>query len=97
MNRQQIMQRAWAIFRQTYRYPAVPFRSLGRECFAWALREAWRLAKEAARLAAIPADVKTNRSETLRDEIAFLTYREDYGAAQARRREIEHELTRLAA
>jgi hypothetical protein len=35
------MSRAWAIFRETYNYPRIPFRSIGRQCFAWALRKAW--------------------------------------------------------
>jgi hypothetical protein len=97
MNRQTIMTRAWAIFRKTYGFPAVPFRSLGRECFGWALRTAWHEAREAARIAAIPAAVKAARAAVLQDELSFLTYREDYRAAQVRRREIEHELTSLAA
>src|SRR5215207_745499 len=36
-----VMTRAWAIFRETYDYPRMPFRSLGRRCFVWALRAAW--------------------------------------------------------
>lgn len=29
-----VMRRAWAIFRKSYNYPNVPFRSIGRKCFA---------------------------------------------------------------
>ena len=48
MGKSAIMSRAWAIFRERYNYPAIPFRSIGRPCFAWALCEAWREARDAA-------------------------------------------------
>lgn len=97
MNRRVIMSRAWAIFRQTYNYPAIPFRSIGRPCFAWALRRAWAEAKEAARIAAIPAEVKAQRTDALRSELVLIPYREDYRAACARQQQIETELAALAA
>ena len=84
-------------FPQTYNYPAVPFKSIGRKCFAWALRRAWAEAKEAARIAAMPTPVKAARADALRSELRLLTYRADYRAASARRREIETELSALAA
>jgi hypothetical protein len=65
INRAAIMNRAWAIFRQTYHYPEISFAKIGRECFAWALRQAWAEARTAARLAAIPAPVKADRIATL--------------------------------
>jgi hypothetical protein len=40
-NRSLLMHRAWAIFRNTYRYPRIKFSDIGRKCFAWALRRAW--------------------------------------------------------
>ncbi|CAL74423.1 hypothetical protein BRADO0480 [Bradyrhizobium sp. ORS 278] len=49
------MRRAWAIFREVYKYPQIKFSDIGRNCFAWALRKAWAEAREAARLSAIPA------------------------------------------
>lgn len=97
MDRRSVMTRAWAIFRQTYNYPGIPFRSIGRRCFAWALRRAWAEAKDAARIAAIPAPVKATRADALKSELGLLTYREDYRAACARSREIETELAALAA
>lgn len=51
--RAKVMARAWELFRQTYRYPSIPFASIGRKCFAWALKTAWAEAREAARLAAL--------------------------------------------
>src|SRR5437879_3842640 len=41
IDRSDLMIRAWAIFRQTYRYPEIKFSDIGRKCFAWALRQAW--------------------------------------------------------
>lgn len=50
-----IMRRAWAIFRQTYKYPLIKFQDIGWKCFGWALRRAWGEAREVARVAAVPA------------------------------------------
>jgi hypothetical protein len=64
-DRGSIMRRAWEIFRQTYKYPAIKFADIGRKCFAWALRKAWAETRETARLAAIPAQEKADRIATL--------------------------------
>jgi hypothetical protein len=56
------MRRAWAIFRQTYKYPLIKFLDIGRNCFAWALRQAWGEARGAARVAAIPVQVRAERN-----------------------------------
>lgn len=50
--RSRVMRRAWEIFRETYDFPRMPFRSIGRACFQWALKAAWA---EAQRLAALAA------------------------------------------
>jgi hypothetical protein len=97
VTRQAIMLRAWAIFRQTYHYPSTPFRSIGRACFGWALRRAWQEAREASRLAAIPADVKAARVAGLRQALELVPYVEDWQQATAQRQQIEAEITRLAA
>jgi hypothetical protein len=97
MTRQTIMLRAWAIFRQTYHYPAVPFRSLGHPCFAWALRRAWAEAREAARAAAIPTEAKAARIDGLRRALELVPYIEDWRQAVAQRRQLEAEITSLAA
>jgi hypothetical protein len=54
IDRAALMRRAWAIFRQTYKYPLIKFQDIGRGCFAWALRRAWEEARETIRVAAIP-------------------------------------------
>jgi hypothetical protein len=64
------MRRAWAIFRQAYNFPQIKFSDIGRKCFAWALRQAWVEAREAARLAALSATDKAERIETLQTLIA---------------------------
>lgn len=51
--RRKVMDRAWELFRRNYGYPRVPFRSIGKHCFAYCLRMAWAEARETVRLAAI--------------------------------------------
>jgi hypothetical protein len=71
MSKRSVMTRAWAIFRQTYNYPQIKFSDIGRKCFAWALRQAWVEAREAARIAALSPAVKAERIETLQTLIAY--------------------------
>jgi hypothetical protein len=68
------MRRAWAIFRQTYNFPAIKFSDIGRKCFAWALRQAWVEAREAARVAALSPAAKADRIETLQSLISRAGY-----------------------
>lgn len=49
--RARVMARAWAIFRERYDYPRVPFASIGRHCFQTALAAAWAEAGRVAQLA----------------------------------------------
>lgn len=95
MNKQEIMKAAWAIFRETYHYPAVPFRSLGRKCFGWALSEAYRRARAAARIAAIPVEIKTARIAELQAAREIAGFMSSYRQSQARVAEIDAELSRL--
>jgi hypothetical protein len=74
INRRFVMSRAWAIFRQTYCYPQIKFSDIGRKCFAWALRQAWVEAKEAARVAAMTPAAKADRIETLQTLISYAGY-----------------------
>jgi hypothetical protein len=71
IDRKGVMTRAWAIFRQTYRYPQIKFSDIGRKCFAWALRQAWVEAREATRVAAMTPAAKAERIETLQGLIQF--------------------------
>lgn len=75
-NRKAIMARAWTIFRETYKYPAIKFSSIGWKCFGWALRTAWAEAREAAHLAAIPTADKAARIAVLNRTIELASYGE---------------------
>lgn len=74
IDRSALMTRAWAIFRRTYKYPQIKFADIGRRCFAWALRQAWVEAREAARVAALSPAIKAERIETLQTLIARAGY-----------------------
>ena len=69
-DRRALMSRAWAIFRETYKYPQIKFSDIGRSCFAWALKQAWMEARKAARVAALSSADKADRIETLHGLIA---------------------------
>ena len=74
-DRAALMRRAWAIFAESYKFPQIKFRDIGRKCFAWALKRAWAEAREAARIAATPAEVKAERIgalQTMLDRAAFI-------------------------
>ena len=74
IDRAAVMRRAWAIFRQTYKYPLIQFKDIGRSCFAWALRRAWEEARETSRIAAIPAQVRAERIQALQTSIERASY-----------------------
>jgi hypothetical protein len=71
IDRAALMTRAWAIFRQTYKFPQIKFSDIGRKCFGWALRQAWVEAREAARVAAMTPAAKAERIEVLQSLIAY--------------------------
>ena len=97
MNKREIMTAAWALFRETYHYPAVPFKSLGRQCFGWCLSETYRRAKEAARIAAIPNDVKAERIAKLKWQLELTPYIESYLQSTGRARALRAEINALTA
>jgi hypothetical protein len=65
IERAALMRRAWAIFRQTYKYPLIKFPDIGRKCFGWALKAAWSEAREAVRVAAISPTARAERIEVI--------------------------------
>jgi hypothetical protein len=69
------MARVWAIFRETYDYPAIPFRSIGRSCFASALRMAWGEHRAAAILIATPTENLLTVVQVADRDLAALPYR----------------------
>lgn len=82
IDRQMVMRLAWKVFRETYHYPHIKFASIGRPCFAWALRKAWHEAKAARTVALIPADVRANRIDQLRWQIERARFGSDWFRAQ---------------
>ena len=74
IDRAALMRRAWAIFRETYKYPLIKFQDIGRACFAWALKKAWAEARQAARMVAIPRQERAERIETLHALIGRASY-----------------------
>src|SRR5829696_5023055 len=101
MNLSHLMSRAWRIFGITYRYQGrgkgIPFASIGRKAFAWALREAWRQVREEARIVAIPAEVKAARAAEIHDQLADLVWIENYRQAEATRAVLTAELRQIGA
>lgn len=87
-----IMKAAWTHYRKNYANR--PFYRAG---FQWALRHAWWEVKEAARLAAIPAEVKAARVEQINAELAYLPYRSFRYNNASREQELRSELRQLAA
>ena len=69
-----VMRRAWAILRDAYKFLQIKFKDIGRKCFAWALRKAWEEAREAARVAALPAQDRAERIQTLQSLIGRAAY-----------------------
>jgi hypothetical protein len=97
MDKRAIMTAAWAIFRQTYNYPAITFASIGRQCFAWALKEAHRRARVAAKAAAIPAPVREARIAALQVAAVRAVYADSFRQTQAELAAIQTEMTALRA
>jgi len=73
--RSDVMSRAWAIFRETYGYPRLPFRSIGRKCFGWSLRKAWAEKRQAEKLAALPDETLAAFIANTSAKIDSLKYR----------------------
>jgi hypothetical protein len=91
------MRRAWAIFRRTYNFPQIKFSDIGRKCFAWALRQAWVEAREAARVAALSPVEKAERIETLQTLIAHAGFIDSGPQCKATIREHRDEIRQLQA
>jgi hypothetical protein len=95
-NRKAIMALAWSIFRETYKYPAIKFSSIGWKCFGWALRKAWAEAREVARLAAMSATDKAARIAVLTRTIELASYSESWPEASREIRAARAEIILLS-
>ena len=96
-NRRAITARAWEIFRDVYHYPRIKFSSIGWKCFGWALKQAWFEARQAARLAAMPATDKTTRIAVLNRTIELAQYADSWPQAQLEISAARAEIARLSA
>ncbi len=74
IDRSTVMRRAWAIFREKYKYPQIRFADIGRNCFGWALRRAWAEAREGVRVAAMSAEARAERIGTLQTLLERASY-----------------------
>ena len=92
-----IKTRAKAIFCQRYSYPAIPFRSIGRNCFKSAMAIARQEAAQLAYLKAIPAPIRAARMADLELSIGHAWLVENYGQAKARVSKMAAELAALRA
>jgi hypothetical protein len=90
-----VKERAKAIFSRTFGYPSVPFRSIGRPCFAWAMKEAARQITAEAKAAAMPRAERERRIANL--EKQRVEYRDSCGriGSDIALRNIEAELSLL--
>ena len=95
-DRKAIMARAWSIFRTVYKYPSIKFSSIGWKCFGACVRKAWAEAKDAARIAAIPAVEKVARIAILKDTIAFAPLGENWAQARFEISAARAEIARLS-
>lgn len=95
-NRATVMARAWAIFRETYKYPQIKFSSIGRKCFGWALKQAWAEAREAARIAGIPPEQKAARITALHRTIDLAAFEENWRQASREISAARAEITLLS-
>lgn len=93
-NRAAIMRMAWKLYRNTYEMFSKV--RLNREGFRWALTEAWRRAKEAARNATIPLEVKQARAGVIRAELDSLKFKSFQINVTPIRARLEAELSALA-
>lgn len=96
-NRAAIMARAWSIFRTVYKYPSIKFSSIGWKCFGSCVRQAWKEAKDAARIAAIPAPEKAARIAVLQDTLTFAPLGENWAQARVEISAARAEIARLSA
>ena len=96
-NRRAITARAWEIFRDVYHYPRIKFSSIGWKCFGWALKQACFEARQAARLAAMPATDKTTRIAVLNRTIELAQYADSWPQAQREISAARAEIARLSA
>ena len=98
-NRSQIMKAAWVRYRWVRKnYGAWQIeQGIVDGSFANALRIEWRLAKEAARKAALATGPNAERIKAIRDQIETLKYKSFQMNVEPRRAALQRELSTLGA
>ncbi len=97
INKSEVMKTSWQLFRNIYKFPSISFKAIGRRCFAWCVKEAWRQLREAARKAAMTVDQMKVRIERLTYEIDRNEYRRWTPELSTETRDMRIELDQLTA
>lgn len=98
LDRKAIMTRAWELMRTKYRLGSpFTFKEIGRGCFAWCLKEAWREVKAAACIAALSVADRTAKIARLTADLEAADYLPGHMSVSRRKDSIRAELVRLAA
>jgi uncharacterized small protein (DUF1192 family) len=97
IDRREVMNAAWQLMRTTYRLGSIPFRSIGRKCLGWCMGEAWRRAREAAKLAALSVADLVERIAVINAKIENARFSDSFGQWAAEERAANAELARLVA
>lgn len=98
LDRKAIMTRAWELMRAKYRLGSpFTFNDIGRKCFAWCLKEAWRETKEAARIAALSVADRAAKIARLTADLSAVDFLPGHMNVSRRKDSIHAELARLAA
>jgi len=97
IDRRAVMLRAWEIFRERYKYPQMPFKSIGRKCFGWALHVAHHERRETLRLKAMGRERIEARMAEIREEKEMARYLPGHMSLSRRTAELDREYTALKA
>jgi hypothetical protein len=96
-DRREIMNKAWGLMRSKYSHGAISFLSIGRRCLAWCIKEAWRQAHEAAKVAALTVGDLAARIAAVKARMENARYSDSFGQWAAEERAAQAELDCLTA
>lgn len=97
INRSHLMHRAWHLFRAEFGGPGCILRNHPREAMRAAMRAAWREAKAAVVIAAMPEHERCARIARLREALANLAFVDSTRAAAQQAAELGAQLRALQA
>ncbi len=101
-DRSAIVRRAWEIFAREYGWRkdgrGIRFKFIGRECFAWCLAQAWRLARLGAQARPVSETERCARLASLKADLSALQMQDSFLASTNRRMHaVRSEMSQLAA